>query len=176
MILSTLLASLFDTWYNCFKLGEIIKGGVTMPWDMKDYPDSMKNMDTLLRKKAIDIANALEAQGYDDGRAIPIAHAQAQEWFENASVDERKEFEDAPDPKKDDTHDKTANSDLIDNDVKVFYEEEQWKVQTVGAKQPSQTFDYKADAVERAEEMAKNKESNLLIYKQDGELQTKRKP
>lgn len=96
-----------------------------MPWDMKDYPDSMKNMDTLLRKKAIDIANALEAQGYNDSRAIPIAHAQAQEWFENASADERKEFEDAPDPKKDDPHDKTANSDLIDNDVKVFYEEEQ---------------------------------------------------
>lgn len=147
-----------------------------MPWDMTDYPDSMKNMDPLLRKKAIDIANALEAQGYDDGRAIPIAHTQAHEWFDNASTDELKEFERAPNPKKDDDHEQTANLDLLDNDVKVFYEDDVWKVQTVGADQADQTFDYKEDAVERAEEIAKNKDSNVVIYKQDGDLQTKRKP
>ena len=147
-----------------------------MPWDMKDYPDSMKNMDPLLRKKAIDIANALEAQGYNDGRAIPIAHARAHEWFDDASKDELKEYDKAPDPKKDDDHETTANIDLLDNDVKVFYEEDVWKVQTVGAERPDQTFEYKDDAVKRAEEMAKNKESKVVIYKQDGDLQTKRKP
>ena len=147
-----------------------------MPWDMKDYPDSMKNMDPLLRKKAIDIANALEAQGYNDGRAIPIAHARAHEWFDDASEDELKEYDNAPDPKKDDDHETTANTDLLDNDVKVFYEEDVWKVQTVGAERPDQTFEYKDDAVKRAEEMAENKESKVVIYKQDGDLQTKRKP
>lgn len=30
-----------------------------MPWDMNDYPDSMKNLDPLVRKKAIDIAYIL---------------------------------------------------------------------------------------------------------------------
>lgn len=147
-----------------------------MPWDMKDYPDSMKNMDPLLRKKAIDIANALEAQGYDDGRAIPIAHAQAQEWLDDASEDELKEFEQAPDPKKVDNHESTANMDLVDNDVKVFYEEDVWKVQTVGADRADQTFNYKEDAIKRAEEMAENKESKVIIYKQDGDIQTKRNP
>lgn len=147
-----------------------------MPWDMKDYPDSMKNMEPLLRKKAIDIANALEAQGYEDGRSIPIAHAEAQEWLDDASEDELKEFEQAPDPKKDDNHESTANIELVDNDVKVFYEEDVWKVQTVGADRADQTFNYKEDAIKRAEEMAENKESKVIIYKQDGDIQTKRNP
>ena len=147
-----------------------------MPWDMKDYPDSMKNMDPLLLKKAIDIANALEAQGYDDGRTIPIAHAQAQEWFDKSSEKELEEFKNAPDPQKDDEHKSSANIDLIDNDVKVFYEDEVWKVQTIGADQVEQTFEYKNDAINRAEEMANNKESKVVIYKQDGDLQTSRKP
>ena len=112
-----------------------------MPWDMKDYPDSMKNMDPLLRKKAIDISNSLLAQGYEDDRSIPIAHSQAHEWFENASNQELKEFENAPKPKKNDEHQSDANLDLLNNDVKVFYEEDLWKVQTVGAEQADQTFE-----------------------------------
>lgn len=44
-----------------------------MPWNMKDFPASMKNLDKLTRKKAIDIANALLDEGYPDSRAIPIA-------------------------------------------------------------------------------------------------------
>lgn len=145
-----------------------------MPWDMNDYPDSMKNMDPLLRKKAIDIANALEAQGYDDGRAIPIAHAQAQEWLDNASKDEIEAFKEEPDPTKEDKHDSSGNPDLIDNDVKVFYEEDVWKVQTVAAQRPDQTYEYKKDAVERAEEIAANKNSKVIIYKQDGEKQSEK--
>lgn len=146
-----------------------------MPWDMNDYPDSMKNMEPLLRKKAIDIANALEAQGYEDSRAIPIAQSQAQEWLDNASEDDIKAFENEPNPTKEDEHDTSANENLIDNDVKVFYEGDVWKVQTVGAKRANQTFDYKADAVKRAEEIAENRNSKVIIYKQDGEKQTERK-
>lgn len=146
-----------------------------MPWDMNDYPDSMKNMEPLLRKKAIDIANALEAEGYEEERAIPIAHSQAQDWYENASEDEIEEFENAPDPEKDDEHEGSADPDLLDNDVKVFYEDDVWKVQTVGADRADETFDYKDDAVDRAEEIAKNKETQVIIYKQDGDIQTKKR-
>lgn len=147
-----------------------------MPWDEHDYPDSMKNMDPLLRKKAIDIANALESQGYEDGRAIPIAHAQAQEWYDDATPEELEAFEAEPYPTKEDKHEISSNTDLLDNDVKVFYEEDVWKVQTVGADRADQTFDYKEDAVERADEIAKNKDSKVIIYKQDGDIQTQRKP
>lgn len=147
-----------------------------MRWNMSDYPPSMKNMEPLVRKKAIDIANALEAEGYEDSRAIPIAQKQAQDWHDSASEQEKKDFKQEPNPTKSDEHETKANPDLIDNDVKVFYEDDVWKVQTIGAERAAETFDYKDDALDRAEKIVVNKESKLIIYKQDGEVQTTRKP
>ncbi|WP_172250250.1 hypothetical protein [Saccharibacillus deserti] len=54
-----------------------------MPWNKKDYPQSMKNLDERVREKAIEIANALLDEGYEEGRAIAIATAKAEEWDEN---------------------------------------------------------------------------------------------
>ncbi|PZD97705.1 hypothetical protein DNH61_00095 [Paenibacillus sambharensis] len=54
-----------------------------MPWKDGDYPESLKNFDPAIRDKAVEIANALLRDGYDEGRAIPIATAQAKEWASN---------------------------------------------------------------------------------------------
>ena len=54
-----------------------------MPWTTKNYPDSLKNFMAPVRNKAIEIANSLLEQGYEEGRAISIATAQANEWAEN---------------------------------------------------------------------------------------------
>ncbi|PLT48305.1 hypothetical protein B8V81_0437 [Paenibacillus pasadenensis] len=54
-----------------------------MPWKKNDYPPSMKNLDERTRGKAIDIANALLEDGYEEGRAIAIATAQAEKWAED---------------------------------------------------------------------------------------------
>jgi len=55
-----------------------------MPWNKKNYPDSMKNLDKKVRDKAIEIANALlEKENMDEGKAIPIAISKAKEWAEN---------------------------------------------------------------------------------------------
>lgn len=40
----------------------------------------MAHLPPLVRAKAIDIANALLEQGYDEGKAIRIAIAQAKRW------------------------------------------------------------------------------------------------
>lgn len=48
-----------------------------MPWNHYDYPDSMKNLNPDVREKAIEIANALLRDNYDEGRAIAIATSQA---------------------------------------------------------------------------------------------------
>ena len=49
-----------------------------MPWNKSNYPESMKNLDTDVRNKAIDIANKLvEEEGMNEGKAIPIAIKQA---------------------------------------------------------------------------------------------------
>ncbi len=44
-----------------------------MPWNAQRYPSSMKNLPPLARRKAIEIANALLKEGYDEGRCIRIA-------------------------------------------------------------------------------------------------------
>lgn len=51
-----------------------------MPWTATRYPASMQNLPEAVRRKAIEIANALLAEGYEEGRAIRIGIAKAREW------------------------------------------------------------------------------------------------
>ena len=51
-----------------------------MPWSEAYYPVSMKNLSPAVRRKAIEIANALLRQRCPEGRAIRIAIARAKEW------------------------------------------------------------------------------------------------
>jgi len=51
-----------------------------MPWSEGYFPAAMRNLPPLVRSKAIHIANALLAEGYEEGRAIRIAIAQAERW------------------------------------------------------------------------------------------------
>lgn len=51
-----------------------------MPWTVLRYPRSMANLSEGVRRKAVAIANALLEEGYDEGRAIRIAIAQARRW------------------------------------------------------------------------------------------------
>ena len=51
-----------------------------MPWDETHYPPAMRQLPPPIRAKAIEIANALLAEGYDEGKAIRIAIAKAKEW------------------------------------------------------------------------------------------------
>lgn len=51
-----------------------------MPWTVDRYPASMRRLPPLVRNKAIEIANALLAEGMDEGKAIRIAIAKAKQW------------------------------------------------------------------------------------------------
>jgi uncharacterized protein YdaT len=51
-----------------------------MPWNERWYPASMRHLPAWVRRKAIEIGNALLDQGYDDSKAIRIAIAKAKEW------------------------------------------------------------------------------------------------
>lgn len=59
-----------------------------MPWNKQDYPPSMKNLSPRVRNKAVEIANALLDEGYEEGRAIAIGTAKAEEWDKNHPVKE----------------------------------------------------------------------------------------
>ena len=143
-----------------------------MPWDMNDFPDAFKNFDPLLRKKAIDISNALLDSDYPEDKAIPIAISQAKEWIEDASKDEKEAYQNEKNPTKTDKHDtSSSNPDLLDNDVEVYFEDDSWIVKTKDAKRPSDTFDKKEAAVKRAKEIAENKDSSVIRYTKDGKKQ-----
>src|SRR5699024_10501295 len=105
-----------------------------MPWNMQDYPDSLKNFDEVERKKIIEIMNAMEASGYKEEDLIPIAIQQGKEWYQNASDKEIAAFKKQANPQKSDKHENdSANPDLMDEDVQVKFdhEYEQWQVITV---------------------------------------------
>ena len=54
-----------------------------MPWNEAYFPRSMVNLARPTRLKAIEIANALLGEGYEEGRAIRIAISQARRWAES---------------------------------------------------------------------------------------------
>lgn len=51
-----------------------------MPWTSEHFPASMANLSLPAREKAIEIANALLAEGMEEGQAIRIAIAKAKLW------------------------------------------------------------------------------------------------
>ncbi|WP_414054276.1 DUF2188 domain-containing protein [Macrococcus equi] len=131
-------------------------------WTMDDYPNSWKNFDELERKKAIDIGNAMLKQGYQESDLIPIATKQAQDWYKDATDDELENLK----HKKITLHkkDDSVNTDLIDNDVEVYFEDDVWKVKTKNAKRATGTFDTKEEAVARAKEIADNRDSKVIEH------------
>ncbi len=51
-----------------------------MPWSLSYYPASMRNLPAPMLAKAIEIANALLDEGYEEGQAIRMAIAAARKW------------------------------------------------------------------------------------------------
>ncbi len=136
-----------------------------MPWTMDDYPQSLKNLDELGRKKAIDIANAMLKDGYKESDIIPIATKQAEKWYKDASKDELNELKN----KHITQHqtDQSANPELNEEPIHVYFEDNEWKVKTEKAKQASDTFQYKKYAVKRAQEIAENKNTKVIEHQKD---------
>ncbi|MFZ4451471.1 DUF2188 domain-containing protein [Salibacterium aidingense] len=146
-----------------------------MPWTLNDYPSSLKNLDKPERKKAIDIANAMLDEGYEEGRAIPIATEQAKEWYENASKEDINELMKEVDPTERSEEGKRYKNrpELLDRAEMVLAHEDGWAVQANGAEKPDEVFDQKSDAINRAKEIAENKGTEAVIYRKDGEEETR---
>ncbi|UJL46913.1 DUF2188 domain-containing protein [Virgibacillus sp. NKC19-16] len=144
-----------------------------MPWTLNDYPSSMKNLDEATKKKAIDIANSMIDEGYEEGRAIPIATEQAKEWHQNASQDEIEEYKKRgrPTQRSEEGKKYENNPERLEEAEEVVAHEDGWAVQSSNADRASDVFENKDDAIKRAREIAKNKGTSLTIYKQDGSIQ-----
>jgi len=147
-----------------------MKGVTLMPWTMNDYPSSLKNLPKATRKKAIDIANALMDEGYREENAIPIATKQAEEWYHNATEEEREDYLNKGEPTKRTTN-QHSRPELLDKPEMVVPHEDGWAVQSKDAKTPTKIFSKKSDAIEYGKGIAQNKQTRLIIQKQDGSKQ-----
>jgi uncharacterized protein YdaT len=56
-----------------------------MPWNESYYPVAMKNLPLAVRRKAVEIANALLESGHPEGQAIRIGIASAKQWAARAA-------------------------------------------------------------------------------------------
>lgn len=120
-----------------------------MPWNKRDYPASMKNLPSTVRNKAIDIANALLKDGYEEGRAIAIAQDQAREWARN--------------------HGEGGHHDR----VHVEPHDRGWAVRSEDAQRAAKVYDRKPDAIARARSIAQQRKGRLVVHKSDGTIQEK---
>lgn len=150
-------------------------GGITMVWTLEDYPPSMKNLSDIVRKKAIDIANAMVDEGYKEEDAIPIAISQAKEWEDSAEDEEIEHFRKygkvttrSPEGQK-----YESNPERMEEGEVVRPHEDGWAVESEGAQKPSNVFDTKKEAIQRAKEIAENKGTSVTVHKKDGTIQEK---
>ena len=115
-----------------------------MPWDKTNYPASMKNLDTEVREKAVEIANALVEEGYEEGRAIPIAISQARRWAENQPT----------------------------RTLHVVPHPEGWAVREEGRSRASIVLETKEEAQNRALEIGKYEGADVVIHDENGRIES----
>lgn len=130
-----------------------------MPWRKGDYPPSLKNFDTRVRDKAVEIANALLRDGYDEGRAIAIATSQAKEWDEHHPEPglEREPPRSRHGAKRATLHVVPAEGD--------------WAVKWAGDDEPIDVSASKAEAIKRARLIAEEQEARTVIHRRNGTIE-----
>ncbi|MGE6228275.1 DUF2188 domain-containing protein [Paenibacillus sp. GbtcB18] len=132
-----------------------------MPWTKNDYPPSMKNLPERVRKKAVEIANALLDDGYEEGRAIAIATAKAEEWEDN-HPDHRSGGKSGTERRASSSH---------SSPLHVVPDGDGWAVKAEGEDEPRYEADTKSDAVKKADELASDANTRAVIHRKDGTVQ-----
>ncbi|PUB14642.1 DUF2188 domain-containing protein [Paenisporosarcina sp. OV554] len=115
-----------------------------MPWNSTDYPDSFNNLDTPVRKKAIEIANALLRDGTEDGRAIEIVTEKAREY---------------------------VGGDVKQEIYKVLKHSDGWQLQKDSGTNAISVAATKQELLDKAKPYVNEHNGVLKIYQEDGSLQ-----
>lgn len=117
-----------------------------MPWNKNDYPPSFKNLSPDVKEKAIEIANALVRDDYEEDRAISIALSKARESVEGESNEERSTYY-------------------------VKKREQDWSFFKNDQNNPIFIDDKKAELLEKAKPYVNEHNGILKIYEEDGTLE-----
>lgn len=114
-----------------------------MTWNKNDYPDSMKNLTESTRTKAIEIANALLEDGFEEGRAISIAISKAKEMNNS-------------------TNNPTYHIVPHDGD---------WAIKKEHSSKVMKVFQTKNEALAKANKLVRQNNARLVIHRQDGTIE-----
>lgn len=124
-----------------------------MSWTIANYPSSMKHLDTELRVRAIEVANSLLEEHYEEGRAIAIVVAQAQLWA-NSLYD-------------------GSERPLFEQDVHVVPHPQGWAVRRAHARKASFVFPSMSEAKEKALQISREDCVNVVVHDTDGRIQSR---
>lgn len=116
-----------------------------MPWNKNDYPDSMKNLDAAVREKAIEIANALIQDNYEEGRAISIATSQARKAI-HGDEEDRVRYE-------------------------VISRETDWVLRKTDGRRAIFVENTKENLLQKAKPYVNEQNGILIIYEEDGSVE-----
>jgi len=134
-----------------------------LPWNSNDYPSSMKNLDKKARNKAIEIANELVDEGYEEDRAIPIAIDRAKEWSNDNKSNNS--------TSSNNNNNNSNSSSSKKEDQHLLPDGNNWIIKKENSKQASYTFDTKKEALNKAKNIANNESVNLVIHRKDGTIE-----
>lgn len=118
-----------------------------MNWSKDNYPDSMKHLEKLTRNKAIEIANSLLKDGYEEPRAIAMAITQAQVWASKRKI----------------TKSNGSDRHIVPHKGK-------WAILKEGNIKPSHIYNTKEEALKKAYKITKDIESKVVSHKKDGKI------
>ena len=127
-----------------------------MPWNKNNYPENFRPLNTPVREKAIQIANAMLTDSkYSQAAIVPIAAAAATEWAR--------------------THDIPVNVSASSGpDYHVIPHRNGWAVKAEQGRYPTAIYSDIVPAINRGRELAMRHLSQLVIFDSDGNLQEKR--
>jgi uncharacterized protein YdaT len=118
-----------------------------MPFTKNDYPNSIKNLEEAKRNKAIEIANRLLEENYEEGRAISIAISQAKEWYENRGGE--------------------VSSGVTHH---LLPQDDGWVLKSLKDEKPFE-FETKEEAMDKIKSMSKENKMKVMIHDSDGKFQ-----
>jgi uncharacterized protein YdaT len=133
-----------------------------MPWDKKNYPRSLKNFTPEVREKAVEIANALLAEGnLNEGIVIATAISRAKDCTANRDIEVR-------------ANDEGKITDLKEHghDQYVIPKDGRWAVKTE-KEDDERPFKLKEEAVKYARQKAREANAGLVIQGKDGRIQNR---
>lgn len=114
-----------------------------MPWTINNFPAST-GLSTLAIYKALEISNSLVKDGYQDDDAIQIGIDQAKKWEKELDPDE------------------TYHLEPYQGD---------WILKSESEPQPLFHFDTKDEAMNKIQNMLKDKSIKLVVHTKDGQIE-----